>query len=173
MILESMLLFLNVLFCGFYYFTRYISIMDGNFEWLDEKPFTFDQTTMQIHVIFGLWLHILAIFRIIGDNHGLASMWTGIIVANVLMMNIAGLYSPHSRNLPAIEHWTVSIILSVLSIMGIWYPIIMMGMLWILDCISFILFFDRPSVLDMDDIQTGAVANVPSPEDRSSVSPNH
>jgi hypothetical protein len=134
-------LLLNVFFCGFYFLTRFMPIMKGNFEWLDEKPFTFNEYVMQIHNIFGMALHILAIPYVKSNNYIIVSLWNSIIISNVLMMNIAGLYSPHSRQLPGLGHWSVSIILSIISIIGIWEPLYLMRTLWILNGISFSVYF--------------------------------
>jgi hypothetical protein len=139
---------LNIFFCGFYFLTRFVPIMSGKFVWMDGKPFTFDQQIMQMHNIFGLLLHILAIpLCVTGkpgniENGSITLLWNTIIISNVLIMNVAGIYSPHSRKLSGFAHWAVSIVLSVITLSGIWNPLYLMRLLWALDCFSFLVYFN-------------------------------
>jgi len=138
-----MILELNILFCGVYFFTRFVPIMFGNFKWLDGKPFEFDNSLMQFHNIMGMWLHILAIPYCLTDNYLTMVLWNSNIIVNVLVMNIAGFYFPHSRKLSTIMHWIVSIALSTFTLMGISNPYFLMKVLWVLDCFSVLMAFNK------------------------------
>jgi hypothetical protein len=141
----TILQIINGIFLVSYLCLRCLPILSGNFVWTDGINFEFKPWIMQVHVILCLLLHVLALSYAEIDSEvdlWITILWVSVISVNVLLMNIASFFEPYSRKLSGWIHWSVNIMLSIVSLMGIWNPICLMILMWILDCGSLLLIFN-------------------------------